>query len=96
MYQVLPAGIFMLYHISSSSTQLWRIIKDEYKPHVPKNLSPREVVENQINAFALFIIQKFLTLEKMVHIRPLATAKEAWNHLTNVFIGNASIQSSRL
>jgi hypothetical protein len=54
------------------------------------------VVENQINAFALFIIQKFLTLEKMVHIRPLATAKEAWNHLTNVFIGNASIQSSRL
>ena len=48
-------------HVSRSSTELWRIIEDGFKPQDPKNLTRREVVDMQLNATALHMIQRALT-----------------------------------
>ena len=79
-------------HICSSSTQLWKIIRVGFNPN---NLTPREEVDEQLNTTALHIIQQSLTKEYMAHIRKYDTAKQAWDHLTHLFIGNESIQSSK-
>jgi hypothetical protein len=59
-------------------------------------MTRREAVDTQLNATALAMIQKSLTPKDMSHIRTCSTAKEAWDYLTNLFVGNASIQGSRL
>ena len=82
-------------HLSSSCTQLWRIVVDGFTPYDASNLTPREVVNEQLNVSALYIIQRALTLEDLAHIRPFTTAKEAWDHLAKLYTGNASIQSSK-
>ena len=81
----------MLSDITSSSTQLWRIIEDVFKPHDPENLTPREDVDKKLNTVAFFIIQKSLTSENLARIRPFLTAKEAWDHINKLFISNSSI-----
>ena len=45
-------------HINYASTQLWHIIVDGFAPHDPSNLTPREVVDEQLNVSALYLIQK--------------------------------------
>ena len=82
-------------HVRSSSTELWRIIKEGYKPRDPSKLTRREVVDDQLNATALHMIHMAVTPKDRAHIRSLETAKEAWDHLTHLFLGNESIQSSR-
>ena len=81
-------------HLNSSSTQLWRIIEEGYYPHDPKNLSPREEVDNQLNASALFILQASLPPEELPHIRPFKLAKDAWDHINSMYKGSSSIQRS--
>jgi len=52
-------------------------------------------VDEQLNATAFHIIRQSLPKEYHAHIRKYDTAKEAWDHITNLFIGNASIQGSK-
>ncbi|KAK1678322.1 hypothetical protein QYE76_039170 [Lolium multiflorum] len=82
-------------HVRSASTKLWRIIEEGYSPRDPKNLTRREVVDDQLNATAINMIHLAVTPKDRAHIRSLKTAKEAWNKLDKLFLGNESIQSSR-
>jgi hypothetical protein len=43
----------------------------------------------------MYIIQQALTPKDMADIRSLATLNEAWDHITELFIGNVRIQSSK-
>ncbi|KAK1679577.1 hypothetical protein QYE76_040425 [Lolium multiflorum] len=82
-------------HVRSASTELWRIIEEGYSPRDPKNLTRRDVVDDQLNATAINMIHMAVTPKDRAHIRSLKTAKEAWDKLDKLFLGNASIQSSR-
>ncbi|KAK1611543.1 hypothetical protein QYE76_035216 [Lolium multiflorum] len=59
------------------------------------NLTRREVVDDQLNAIAINMIHLAVTPKDRAHIRSLKTAKEAWDELDKLFLGNGSIQSSR-
>ncbi|KAK1630880.1 hypothetical protein QYE76_005195 [Lolium multiflorum] len=82
-------------HVRSASTELWRIIEEGYSPRDPKNLTRREVVDDQLNSTTINMIHLAVTPKDRAHIRSLKTAKEAWNKLDKLFLGNESIQSSR-
>ena len=81
-------------HLNYSSTQLWRIIEQGYYPHDPSNLTPREEVDNQLNASALFILQSAMPPEELPHLRPFTLAKDAWEHINSLYKGSSSIQRS--
>ncbi|KAK1682939.1 hypothetical protein QYE76_043787 [Lolium multiflorum] len=59
------------------------------------NLTRREVVDDQLNTTAINMIHMAVTPKDRAHIRSLKTAKEAWDKLDKLFLGNESIQSSR-
>jgi hypothetical protein len=82
-------------HISSSSTHLWRFIQNCFAPHDPLNLTGREEVDEQLNATAKHLLQQAVPDTHAAHINNLSTAKEVWDYLTMLFIGNESIRSSK-
>jgi hypothetical protein len=82
-------------HISSSSTHLWRVIQSGFAPHDPLNLTAREEVEEQLNATTKHLIKQAIPETHSAHINTLSTAKEVWDYLTMLFIGNKSIRSSK-
>jgi hypothetical protein len=82
-------------HICSTSTEHWCIIKEGFKPYNPDNLNRREVVGDKLNATALHIIHLVVTSKDRAHIRSCKTAKQAWNKLDDLFLGNKCIQSSK-
>ncbi|KAK1603983.1 hypothetical protein QYE76_027656 [Lolium multiflorum] len=87
--------LLMRSHVRSASTELWRIIEEGYSPQDPMNLTRREVVDHQLNAIAIDMIHLAITPKDRAHIRSLKTAKEAWDELDKLFLGNGSIQCSR-
>ncbi|KAK1594293.1 hypothetical protein QYE76_027254 [Lolium multiflorum] len=58
------------------------------------NLTRREVVDHQLNAIAIDMIHLAITPKDRAHIHSLKTAKEAWDELDKLFLGNGSIQGS--
>jgi hypothetical protein len=62
-------------HLNHSSTNLWRIIEQDFYLHDPNNLTPREEADNQYNHSALFILQSAAPPEDLAHLRPFAHAK---------------------
>ncbi|KAK1607395.1 hypothetical protein QYE76_031068 [Lolium multiflorum] len=84
-----------LQSLVTASTKLWCIIEEGYSPRDPKKLTRRDVVDDQLNATAINMIHMAVTPKDRTHIRSLKTAKEAWDKLDKLFLGNASIQSSR-
>ncbi|KAK1604502.1 hypothetical protein QYE76_028175 [Lolium multiflorum] len=60
------------------------------------NLTRREVVDNQLNAIAIDMIHLAITPKERAHIQSLKTAKEAWDELDKLFLGNGDIQCSHL
>jgi hypothetical protein len=81
-------------HISSSSTHLWRVIRNGFAPQDPLNLTGREEVDEQLNATTKHLLQQAVPDTHAAHIN-LSTAKEVWDYLTMLFIGNESIRSSK-
>ena len=82
-------------HINSSSTELWRVIEEGFICLNPKNPTRREVVDKQLNATALHMIHMAVSAKDKAHISHFSSAKEVWDHLTHLFIGCESIQSSK-
>jgi hypothetical protein len=82
-------------HIHSSSIELWRIIKEGYKPHEPNNITQQEVVDDQLNATALHMIHASVNPKDCTRAHSFKTTKEAWDHLLYLFLGNGNIQSSK-
>jgi hypothetical protein len=84
-------------HINFVSIELWRIIEQGF--HLTSkdltNLLPWEQIDKQLNASALHLIHMSLTEKDKAFIRNITSAKEAWDVLTNLFIGNESIQESK-
>ena len=52
-------------------------------------------MDDQLNATALHMIHLAVSPKYRAHIRTLKTAKEAWDRLDELFLGNESIQSSK-
>ena len=82
-------------HVCSSSIELWRIIEEGLHIGDHTNLTRREVVDSQLNATALHMIQLGVGPKDMPHIEHFNTAKEAWDALTDLFIGNESMRRNR-
>ena len=82
-------------HVCSSSIELWRIIQVGYKPHDPTNLTRREVVEAQLDATALYMIQKAVGNKDMSLIQHLTTAKDTWDALSELFVENDGMRRNR-
>ena len=53
------------------------------------------MVDKQLNATALHMIHMAVSAKYKAHISHFSIAKEAWDHLTHLFIGCESIQSSK-
>ena len=58
-------------------------------------MTRRDVVDDQLNATAINMIHMAISPKDRAHIRSIKTAKEACDKLEKLFLGNASIQSSR-
>ena len=83
------------FSLSSANTELWRIVEEGYYPVNPTNITRGEYADRQHNATALNHIQRSLTSKDLAHIRKFTIAKEAWDYLTELFIGNESIQAAK-
>jgi hypothetical protein len=77
--------------------ELWRIIEQGFNPTSKdlNNLLPWETIDKQLNASALHLIHMSLFKKDKAFVRSISSAKEAWDVLTNLFIGNESIQESK-
>jgi hypothetical protein len=84
-------------HINFVSIELWRIIEQGFHPSSKNfnNLLPWDLIDKQLNASALHLIHISLSEKDKAFVRSISSAKEAWDALTNLFIGNESIQESK-
>jgi hypothetical protein len=84
-------------HINFVSIELWRIIEQGFHPTSKdlNNLLSWEQIDKQLNASALHLIHMAITEKDKVFVRNITSAKEVWDTLMNLFIGNESIQESK-
>jgi hypothetical protein len=84
-------------HINIVSIELWRIIEQGFHPSSKdlNNLQPWELIDKQLNASALHLIHMSLPEKDKEFVCPITSTKDAWDALTNLFIGNESIQESK-
>jgi hypothetical protein len=77
-------------HINFVSIELWRIIEQGFHPTSKdlNNLLPWEQIDKQLNASALHLIHMSLTEKDKAFVCNITSAKEAWDALMNLFIGN--------
>jgi hypothetical protein len=85
----------MISYMRSSCIELWRIVEEGFKAVDPNNLTRREVVDSQLNATTLHMIQIAVGSKDLPHIQHFSTAKEAWQGLSDVFVGNESMKRTR-
>jgi hypothetical protein len=83
-------------HINFVSIELWRIIEQGFHPSSKdlNNLQPWDLINKQLNASALHLIHMSLSEKDKAFVRNITSAKDTWDALTNLFIGNESIQES--
>src|SRR4051812_17553314 len=82
-------------HVCSYCIELWNIIEHGLFIGDPNNLTRREVVNSQLNDTALHMIQQGLGAKDYPHIEHFSIAKEAWDALTVLFVGNESMRRNR-
>ena len=82
-------------YLCCSSIELWRIVEEGFKANDPRNLTRREVVNCQLNATALYMIQQAVGEDDRPYIENDTTAQSAWNTLSQVFLGNASMRRNK-
>ena len=83
-------------HMRSASTQLWSIVVNGFNPKDPMNLTPREAVDDQLNATAHHMLRTAVTDDYSDSIALLKTAKEIWDCLEEALEGDEAIRRSRL
>ena len=81
--------------MQSSCIELWSIIVNGLKVDNPSNMTRREMVDSQLDATAKHMIQLGVGAKELPHIQHLNTAKECWDTLTEIFIGNESMKRNR-
>ena len=85
----------MTSHLKSSSIELWLIIEQGLYVHNPKEPTRGEVVKMQTNATALHMINQGLGDKEATHFEHLDTAKEVWDALDGVYVGNESMKKNQ-
>jgi hypothetical protein len=85
----------MTSHVFSSLIELRKIIENGLKAVDPSNLTRREVVNSQLNATTLHMIQIAVGSKDFPHIQHFSTTKEAWEGLFDVFVENDSMKRTR-
>ena len=83
-------------NIRSASTKIWVVILNGFNPEDLLSLTPREVVDDQLNVSACHMLRKAVIPEYKDSIALLKTAKEIWDTLQDMFEGDDSVQRSRL
>ena len=66
-----------------------------YKAVDLDNPKRREIVDCQLNAVALHILQQAVSEKELPHIQQFSTAKKTWHALEERFIGNKSMKRNR-
>ena len=82
-------------HFKSTSTELWRIVQEGYYVHDPRNMTPREYVDDQLNENAIGILQKALSPEYRTYVRGVESARDAWKIIGDHFDNNESVKKSK-
>jgi hypothetical protein len=84
-------------HINFVSIELWIIIEQGFNPTSKdlNNLLPWELIDKQLNASTLHLIHMSLSKKDKAFVRSISSDKEAWDALTNLFVGKESIQESK-
>jgi hypothetical protein len=84
-------------HINFVSIELWRIIEQGFHPSSKdlNNLQQWELIDKQLNTSALHLIHMSLSDKDKAFVRNITSTKDALDALTNLFIGNESIQESK-
>jgi hypothetical protein len=59
----------------NSCIELWRIVEEGFKAVDPNNLARREVVDSQLNATTLHMIQIAIGSKDLQHIKYFSTVK---------------------
>src|SRR5664279_1300940 len=72
-------------YVRSSSVQLWRIIKDGFKPLDPNNLTAQEVIDEQLDTTAQYILERAMNEEDVDLVRAFKIAKDAWDYLESLY-----------
>ena len=78
--------------LNASCFTNWRIIDFGFKAVDPSNMTRREVVDSQLNAIALHMIKLAVGEKDMPHIKHFTAAKEAWDALSDLFVGKESME----
>ena len=82
-------------YLNSASIELWRILQAGFQAVNRSNLTRREVVQAQLNATAIHMIEQAVGKEKH-QIEHCTTAKEAWKVLEDAYLGNESMRRNRI
>lgn len=82
-------------HMCSSSMQIWRVVEKGFYPKDLENLTSSEVIDQQLDANAMHMLENAMVNEGVEHIRALPNAKAAWDYILAMYDGNTSMQRSR-
>ena len=77
--------------------EVWQIVEDGYT--IPNDLSTLGIVEKRrydCNSRAANLIMGAVVDSKLIKIVHLSTAKEMWDKLQNVFLGDENVKTARL
>ena len=85
----------MCSHMSSCCVFLIDILEQGFTPQDPHNMTPNEKANHQLNATAMHMIQTAAGPNYTTHIRMCTTAKQCWENLHNLLLGNKRIQLSK-
>jgi hypothetical protein len=73
-------------YVNCSSIELWRIVEEGYKANNPNSLTHKEVVDCQLNAIALYMIQQDMCEDDRPYIDNNTTAMSAWKISLKCFL----------
>ena len=71
-------------YVCISSIEVWRIIDKGYYPKDEKNLSSSDLIDQQLDATSMHMLERAMVNEGVDHIRSLPNAKAAWDHLLDM------------
>jgi len=75
--------------------QIWRVVEKGYYPKDVENLTSSEVIDQQLDANAMHMLETAMANEGVEHLRALPNAKAAWDYLLAMYDGNESAKRSR-
>src|SRR3954467_14582289 len=79
-----------------SCNALWKIVEKGFRPlNDSDNYTNREEVEAQLNSVALHMIQQAVGEKDLPFIMKYTVAKDAWDELLKLYIGNESMRHNK-